>query len=177
MLALIGATDVSAQRPIPEATKPCSPEVAKWWQDIRAALMDVVEYRRSHPTRRGSEIKEFDKRVKAARAKLLALVKEGQEKSYGPPIEDSANPIILYAGRPDYTERARENNTMGKIDLHIEYRADGTVGEVKVIEEGLKDGLNEKAIEAMRGTLFLPAVQNGVFTTVWKRAYVEFNLR
>jgi TonB family protein len=178
MLALIGATPVSAQRPIPEATKPCSPEVAKWWQDVRSALTDfVAAERRRYGILSDQERTEIYASLAAAKTKYLGLMREGKQKSYSPPIEDSASPIFLYSGRPNYTERARANKTQGRVDLQVEYRADGTVGEVKIVGSGLEDGLNDQAIEAVREVVFLPAVKNGVFTTVWKSAFTEFNLR
>ena len=60
--------------------------------------------------------------------------------------------------------------------MQAEFRSDGKIGEVKVVG-GLKDGLDEQAIKATREILFLPGVKDGMFVTIWRPLYIEFNLR
>jgi TonB family protein len=153
---------------IPEATRPCAPEVAKWWQEVRAAAIEVWN---SHQRTQLNADKE------APRMKYAGLLREGQAKAYKPPVEDMARPVVLYMGGPPaFSKQARENNIKGRINLQIQSLADGTVGEVKVIS-GLGYGLDEAAIKAVREMIFLPAVKDGEFTTAWTPVYLDFGSR
>lgn len=153
---------------IPEATQPCTAEVANWWQEVRAAAIQVLNNHQRN---------QLDADVRAARTKYISLLREGQAKAYKAPVEDIARPVILYFGSPPgYTKKAREEQIRGKIKLQVESLADGTVGEVRIIS-GLGFGLDEVAIKSTREMLFLPVVKDGVFTTVWTSASVEFNSR
>ncbi len=62
---------------------------------------------------------------------------------------------------PGYTDAARRENIEGMVKLRVEFRADGTVGEIGVIE-GLPAGLTEKAIDAAKKIKFEPAEVDGV---------------
>lgn len=153
---------------IPEATRPCAPEVAKWWKEVRAAAIQVWN---SH------QRTQLNNDIEAPRMKYAGLLREGQEKAYKPPVEDLARPVVLYMGGPPaFSKQARENNIKGRINLQVQSLADGTVGEVRVIS-GLGYGLDEVAIKAVREMVFLPAVKDGVFTTSWTTAYLEFGSR
>jgi TonB family protein len=153
---------------IPEATQPCTAEVAKWWQEVRAAAIQVLTSQQRNP---------LNADIEAARMKYTGLLQEGQAKAYKPPVEDIARPVVLYMGSPPgYTKQARENKIKGRINLKVESLADGTVGEVRIIS-GLGYGMDEVAIKAVREMVFLPAVKDGVFTTVWTSAYLEFDSR
>jgi hypothetical protein len=48
------------------------------------------------------------------------------------------------------------------------FRGDGTIGDVTVVA-GLKDGLDEQAIKAVRKTIFIPAIKDGISTTLTRR--------
>jgi TonB family protein len=186
------------QSVIPEATEACSDEEAKWWQALRAAAPELVAANRrkdqavrearSQAHQRGRVLgddedplsrKERDKLnadVETARQNYAGLLREEQEKSYRAPIRDTGRPIVLYTSYPSYTETARRNKTMGTVRLQIEFRADGTIGLVEVLQ-GLADGLNQQAIDAVRRMVFLPATRDRVFMTISKSVEIEFNLR
>jgi len=182
---------------IPDATEPCPVEVTKWWQEIRAAAKDATDasQRKDQALReawnrnqqRGKtddkndilphkEREKFDADISEARTKYLDLLREGLEKSYRVPIRDNANPIFLYMGRPSYTRLAREKRINGTVIMQVEFRADGTIGEVKVVK-GIGNGLDENAVKAIRKTIFLPAVKDGIFLTVTKSPQAEFDVR
>ena len=55
-------------------------------------------------------------------------------------------------------------------------RRDGTVGDVKVIR-GLRGGLNDRAIQAVRQWRFAPGRMKGVPVDVFVEVAVEFRLR
>lgn len=83
----------------------------------------------------------------------------------------SLRPTILSQVKPKYTEEARQNKIQGKVVLSVEFRADGTIGDIRVVRS-LGFGLDENAIAAARQIRFRPAVSNGA--PVNTRAKVEF---
>jgi len=133
------------QRGVPEASLPCTPEEAKWWQNLREAASAVLD------KRDGKKEKE----------KFLALIQEGQEKSYQPPIPDQ-RAVVLTKRPPAYSESARRRKINGSVALLVELRPDGYVGEVEVTK-GLDPSLDQNSIEAARGSVFLPSVKDRKF--------------
>ena len=85
-------------------------------------------------------------------------------------------PSILREVRPDYTEEARRRGIAGDVELEIVVRADGTVGNVKVIR-GLGSGLDQRAVDAVRQWRFSPAKRFGTPVDVLVEVAVEFKLR
>ncbi len=69
-------------------------------------------------------------------------------------------PELLKEVRPEFTEEARRLGITGDVVLEIVVRADGSVGDVKVLE-GLGGGLNRNAIEAVKQWRFSPARRQG----------------
>ena len=78
--------------------------------------------------------------------------------------------------KADYTDEARRANIEGEVDLEIVVRRDGTVGDVKVLR-GLRGGLNERAIEAVRQWRFAAGRMKGTPVDVVVEVGVEFKLR
>jgi len=62
------------------------------------------------------------------------------------------------------TEESRKKKVSGSLALVVELRPDGTVGEVKIVQ-GLGYGLDEKAADAARQMIFLPAVKDRKFVS------------
>ncbi len=87
-----------------------------------------------------------------------------------------APPGLLREVRPDYTEEARRRGIEGDGVLEIVVRADGMVGNVKVLQ-GLGGGLDQRAIEAVRQWRFSPARRFGTPVEVMVEVAVEFSLR
>jgi TonB family protein len=143
---------------IPAATLPCSPEEAKWWEDLRAAGKAVQETR-------------GDKKEKE---KFLRLLQQGQEKSYQPPIPDN-RVIVLSKTPPRYSEAARRKMIRGTVAMVVELRPDGFVGEVEIVQ-GLDPGLDENAAEAARRTIFLPPVKDRKFVSFRMPMTMSFNI-
>jgi len=152
------ALNMLHQREVPEATLPCTPEEAKWWQNLRKAAKAVQD------TRGGKREKE----------KFLGLLQEGQEKSYQPPIPDW-RALVLNRLLPSYSEAARRRQIKGSIALVVELRQDGFVGEVEVVK-GLDPGLDQNAIEAARRTVFLPRVKDRKFVPFLMPMTMSFNI-
>lgn len=153
------------QARIPEATRPCTAEVAKWWQEVRAAAKEVLDAMR----------RKDEGDIATAKEKYRRLLAEVYVKSYRAPIEDLP-PVILYTASPTYTEKARTNKISGIVRMQVELRSDGTIGDVKVVT-GLGDGLDEQAIKAIRQIIFLPGVKDGMFVTIMRVLQAEFHLR
>lgn len=85
-------------------------------------------------------------------------------------------PRLLREVRANYTDEARRANIEGEVELEIVVRRDGTVGEVRLIR-GLRGGLNERAIDAVRQWRFAPGRMKGVPVDVVVQVGVEFRLR
>lgn len=145
-------------RQIPDATPPYTPEEAKWWQDLREAAKAVEK------TRGGKKESQ----------KFLDVLQEGQEKPYQPPVPDT-KPFILSKALPSYNEQARRDRINGMVELSVELRADGYVGEVEIIK-GLGHGLDERAADAARRTIFLPAVKDRKFARYRVQMEMNFNI-
>jgi TonB family protein len=76
----------------------------------------------------------------------------------------------------DYTESARQRGITGEVLLEIVVRRDGSVGEVKILQ-GLREGLNERAVQAVRQWRFAAARRQGIPVDVIVEVAVEFRLR
>jgi hypothetical protein len=179
---------ILVQRQMPEATQPCTAEVAKWWQEVRAAAKEVVDAVRqkneairvwfiAHEDQPDNDLpqKERDKLetdITIAKEKYRRLLAEAQVKSYRVPIGDLP-PVIIYKGFPIYTEIAHHNKSTGVINMRVEFRSDGTIGDVKIIT-GLSYKSDEVAIRTVRKIIFLPGVKDGMFVTMLKELKTVF---
>ena len=85
-------------------------------------------------------------------------------------------PDLLREVRPEYTDDARRMGIEGDVVLEIIVRSDGTVGDVKVVQ-GLRGGLDRRAIDAVRQWRFAPARRYGTPVDVVVEVAVEFKLR
>lgn len=85
-------------------------------------------------------------------------------------------PRLLREVRADYTDEARRGNIEGEVELEIVVRRDGSVGEVKILR-GLRGGLNDRAVQAVRQWRFAPGRMKGVPVDVVVEVGVEFRLR
>lgn len=88
--------------------------------------------------------------------------------------EDSA-PVVTFKPLATYTESARQNEFEGTVRLLVEYRADGTIGDIDVLQ-GQPYGLTDEAKEAARDIRFKPATRNGEPVTVNKEVEFHFSL-
>jgi TonB family protein len=85
-------------------------------------------------------------------------------------------PRLLREVRADYTDEARRANIEGEVELEIVVRRDGTVGDIKIVR-GLRGGLNERAVNAVRQWRFAPGRMKGTPVDVVVEVGVEFRLR
>jgi protein TonB len=85
-------------------------------------------------------------------------------------------PRLLREVKADYTDEARRGNIEGEVELEIVVRRDGAVGDVKIVR-GLRGGLNDRAVQAVRQWRFAPGRMKGVPVDVVVEVGVEFKLR
>jgi len=145
---------------IPKATEPCTPEECEWWNQVRVT---------------GNEFnKKNDKKLKG---KFLALLHEGQHKAYRIPLKDRPAQTLNF-GKQTYSDsihRAiRKGQLSGNVAFSVEFRDDGIVGDVRIVK-GLVPDLDVSVLRAIRESVFLPAVENGVFVTSWRTSVAEFS--
>jgi len=151
---------ISSYNEIPEATEQCSQEEKQWWNGLRKAGNDLQL-----------------KMDKKSQMKLGTLFAEGVGMGYRVPVKDRP-PQVLLPGKVVFPDlllaRARIKGLKGSIDLSIEYRADGSVGEVKVLKS-LDKEMDGYAVKAARETIFIPAIKDGAFVTDWRSSGIKFS--
>jgi TonB family protein len=88
---------------------------------------------------------------------------------------DYNSPVIIKSKpRAEYTEEARRNHTTGTVELRMMLNRDGSITDIQV-EQGLPDGLTEKAIEAAHDIQFTPAYLYGRPTDAKQRVEYHFD--
>jgi protein TonB len=85
-------------------------------------------------------------------------------------------PRLLREVKADYTEAARRRHIEGEVDMEIVVNRDGSVGQVTVTR-GLGEGLDQRAVAAVRQWQFAPARRRGEAIDVVVDVSVEFTLR
>jgi TonB family protein len=80
--------------------------------------------------------------------------------------------VVVWKSEPWYTEAARAHRVVGTIVVQAVFGEDGYVTDITVVR-GLKDGLNESAIDAARNIRFFPAEKDG--QRVSQRMLLEYN--
>jgi TonB family protein len=89
--------------------------------------------------------------------------------------EVTAAAFIVLRPEPNYTEEARSNRVEGVVKLRGVLNSSGKVTGVSVLE-GLSHGLTEKAVEAFRHLVFLPARKDGKPVSQWITMEYDFSL-
>src|SRR5689334_15266512 len=65
-------------------------------------------------------------------------------------------PQVIKEVKADYTEEARRKGVQGEVVVEIVVRRDGSVSDVRLVS-GLPDGLNDRAVAAVKQWRFSPA--------------------
>jgi hypothetical protein len=139
---------------IPGATEPCNQTECEWWNRLRQAGNDLQ--------RKGSD---------KSKRKFILLFVEGMEKGYRIPFADRPSQLLVPT-IPGQTPRGITPRN-GKVELSVEVRADGSVGEINVVR-GLRSDMDQLCIRAHRQNIYLPAVKNYTFVTEWQNATCSF---
>jgi protein TonB len=93
------------------------------------------------------------------------------------PGGDVTAPIPILQVQPKYTTDARVAKIQGSVRLSIVVRADGTVGDVKVVESlDTRYGLDARAIEAAKAWRFKPSLRQGHPVDVQVTLILDFRL-
>lgn len=92
-----------------------------------------------------------------------------------PAKEVTIKAAILARPEPLYTERARQDQVTGKVQLRMVLAADGTVKYIFPITK-LPDGLTEAAIKAARAIKFIPAQKDGRPVSQYATIIYNFNI-
>jgi hypothetical protein len=143
---------VTSYEEIPAATEPCTFAECDWWNRLREAGNKML--------RKGDQ---------ESKSVFASLFVEGIEKSYRVPLADrpaqGLSPAPMCLQPSDLPAKQRT----GTVRLSVEQRADGSVGEVKVVN-GLRPEADRRCIQAARNVIFLPAVKDRQFVTQWSPA-------
>jgi TonB family protein len=83
-------------------------------------------------------------------------------------------PAVLRKVNPAFSDAARQARTEGTVTLYVQVSPDGKAENIRVLHP-LPDGLNEKAIEAVRQWEFQPGMKNG--QPVWVEAQIDVNFK
>ncbi len=83
-------------------------------------------------------------------------------------------PKVLYQVEPQYTEEARAAKVSGSVLLKLVVDENGDAQDIQVARS-VDEGLDQKAIEAVRQWRFAPATENG--KPVAAAANIEVNFR
>ena len=87
---------------------------------------------------------------------------------------------VLKKPRPTYTDRARQEAVSGIVVVKVEFRADGTIGNVVGVPENSfelrRSGLVDQSIAAARKITFTPASKNGKPVTVIRLLQYTFQV-
>ena len=142
---------------IPAATEPCTSEECDWWNRLREAGNKLLQ--------------KGDQKSSRAYANLFV---EGIEKSYKVPLADRpAKPLFfVHPAQTDLPPQQRN----GTVRLSVEYRADGSVGEIKLLS-GLGTRVDQRCVQAARNVIFLPAIKDRQFVTEWHTPEYKFFYR
>jgi TonB family protein len=80
--------------------------------------------------------------------------------------------VVVWKSEPWYTEAARAHGVVGTVVVDAVFGENGYVTDIRVVR-GLRDGLDESAIDAARNIRFFPAEKDG--KRVGQRTMLEFN--
>lgn len=83
--------------------------------------------------------------------------------------------VIISKPKANYTDLAKTNQIQGSVHLRVTFLANGTIGNIAVIES-LTDGLTEQAIEAAKKIEFKPAMRGGKPISVTRQVQYTFTL-
>ncbi|HEX4999739.1 MAG TPA: energy transducer TonB [Terriglobia bacterium] len=84
-------------------------------------------------------------------------------------------PVPLIRPNPAYSEDARKNKISGSVLLEVVVRADGSVGDIRMVR-GLGHGLDESSITTVKTWKFRPGMENGKAVPVRVTLEVTFKL-
>lgn len=156
----VGSSGLSIRRytEIPAATEPCTAEECDWWNRLREAGNKLLQ-----------------KGDQKSRRAFATLFLEGIEKSYKVPLADRHSKHLFYGQTVQIADLPPQQRN-GTVKLSVEHRADGSIGEIKVLS-GMGTRVDQRCIQAARSVIFLPAVKDRQFVTEWGTPEYKFFYR
>lgn len=151
-----GVVTIKKYMEIPDATEPCTPEEREWWGRVREV---------------GNSLQKSESQK--AKKRFYLTLQEGRQKGYRIPLKDRQTQVLAEGELP-YMPQG--NSIKGSVILSVEFLADGTVGDIKVVS-GFGSFINKYVIEAARRDVFLPAVKDGAFITYQDTRTTHFSNR
>jgi protein TonB len=88
---------------------------------------------------------------------------------------DVTAPVLVHRVQPVYPPMARSSRITGVVQLEAVIRRDGSVGNIKVLR-GVRGGLTEAAIDAVKQWRYQPGLQRGTPVDVYMNVKVSFEL-
>ena len=88
---------------------------------------------------------------------------------------DVKGPMVIYEPEPSYTELAKQDKVEGIVLINMVVDEQGLPQHLHV-SRGLGDGLDEKAVEAVKQYKFKPATENGKPVAVYLNVEVNFKI-
>ena len=85
-------------------------------------------------------------------------------------------PRFVHQPKPEYPVQARQQGWEGAVTLQLEMRADGTIGEARVVKSSGHNVLDTAAQEVAKTWTHVPAMHNGVAVTQWVTLNLTFTL-
>lgn len=133
------STTIAQSRPVP---KPAAPVTTPVKPSKASAVLDE-DYRPTRPKEDSLRTSHTD--TSSAESPSVTIIR---------PVR------ILSSDKPRYTELAARHKVAGDIVLNVEFKADGTIGDIEVVK-GLGFGLDDSAIQTAKRLRFQPAERNG----------------
>ena len=128
---------------IPEPLDVCSSTEREWWNRLSKAGNKLLT--------------KGDPRSKRI---FVTIFTEGIENNYCVPVGD--RPFQALSAPPPSPLPAGIKPKNGKVKLSVNVRADGSLGDIKVLES-LRSDMDEQCMAIKRQTIFLPAVDDHKF--------------
>lgn len=148
------SVSVFTYKEIPAATGHCTPEECDWWNRLREAGNKLL--------RKGDE---------KSKNVFASLFVEGIAKPYRVPSDDRPSQVLFSRPMQIADLPIKPNGT---VRLSVEYREDGSVGDVKVLN-GLGSEVDKRCIRQARNVIFLPAVRDRKFVPEWQTPQYKFS--
>ena len=105
---------------------------------------------------------------------LIASVSVSHGWAQEATTSSASAPVLVKQMNPSYSEQARAAKISGDVLVQLVVDANGNPTDVRV-KRGLGYGLDEKAVEAVQGYKFRPAVRDGV--PVPTKLFVNVNFK
>ena len=145
---------VATYTEIRAATEQCSAEECDWWKRLRESGNNLL---------RNADKKSL--------GKYISMFVEGFESAYRIPLGDRP-PKLMVNSRPSGPMKGVIPKN-GKVELLVEVRADGSVGEIKVTKS-LRSDMDLLCVQSQRQSIFLPAIKSRAFVAEWQSGGCSF---